>query len=89
MLFRSDDTDSARAQVRLHSVPLPAGARAVGHLLGDLGLDLIGVEVTSVRRRDAANVVPGADFVLDVGDIVVLRGVPEALSLAEERLLAQ
>ena len=84
-----DDTDSARAQVRLHSVPLPAGARAVGHLLGDLGLDLIGVEVTSVRRRDAANVVPGADFVLDVGDIVVLRGVPEALSLAEERLLAQ
>ncbi|HEU4622967.1 MAG TPA: NAD-binding protein, partial [Burkholderiaceae bacterium] len=87
-----DDTLSARAQVRLHSIVLPPGARAIGQKLGDLGLPLIGVEVTALRRHheahDRGRREPDADAVLDAGDIVVVRGVPEAIALAEQRLLS-
>lgn len=75
-------------QIRLHSVPIPATAPAVGQSIGHLGLELMGVEVTAIRRRDIRGVDPGPETVLASGDIVVLRGAPEALSLAEERLLA-
>lgn len=75
-------------QVRLHSVPIPPTAPVVGQSLGRLGLELMGVEVTAIRRRDIRGLDPGPETVLASGDIVVLRGAPEALSLAEERLLA-
>ncbi|CAN5278128.1 monovalent cation:proton antiporter family protein [soil metagenome] len=86
-----DDDDHSRHQVRLHAVPLQPGTAVIGRQLGDLGLEMIGVEVASVRRRgDRESHVgnrPADSLVLDAGDIVVLRGVPEALALAEERLL--
>lgn len=72
---------------RLRSVSIEAGATAVGNALGTLGLPLIGVEVTAVRRRGIRGADPSDDLVLQAGDVVVLRGVPEALELAEERLL--
>lgn len=72
---------------RLHSVPIEPGAAAVGRRIGDLGLELIGTAVTAVRRRGIRGADPGEDMVLQPGDVVVLRGVPEALELAEQRLL--
>jgi len=45
------------------------------------------VEVTGVRRRGARSRHPGADWVFEAGDVVVLLGRPESLALAEERLL--
>ena len=72
---------------RLHSVPIDAGAAAVGEALRDLDLGAIGAEVTSVRRRGIRGADPSPDMRLQAGDIVVLRGVPEALELAEQRLL--
>ena len=72
---------------RLHSVPIESGASAAGKALGTLGLRSIGVEVTAVRRRGIRGADPSDDLVLQAGDVVVLRGVPEALELAEERLL--
>ena len=72
---------------RLHSVPIDAGAAAVGEALRDLDLATIGAEVTSVRRRGIRGADPSPDMRLQAGDIVVLRGVPEALELAEQRLL--
>jgi CPA2 family monovalent cation:H+ antiporter-2 len=75
------------AHVRLHSVPIEAGAVAVGKSLGALELKSIGVDVTAVRRRGIRGADPSDDMVLQAGDVVVLRGVPEALELAEERLL--
>jgi CPA2 family monovalent cation:H+ antiporter-2 len=74
---------------RLHSVPIESGAAAVGKALGVLALKTIGVEVTAVRRRGIRGADPSDDLVLLAGDVVVLRGVPEALELAEERLLQQ
>jgi CPA2 family monovalent cation:H+ antiporter-2 len=52
-----------------------------------LGLERIGVEVTAVRRRGIRAFDPEPDTVLEPGDIVVLRGTPEALESAEERLI--
>lgn len=72
---------------RLHSVPIEVGAAAVGEALQDLNLAAIGAEVTSVRRRGIRGADPSPDMRLQAGDIVVLRGVPDALELAEQRLL--
>ncbi len=87
-----DDDDSSRHQVRLHAVPLPPGSSVIGRPLGELGLEMIGVEIAALRRHGEADSRVGGHrppdtLVLEGGDIVVLRGVPEALALAEERLL--
>ena len=67
--------------------PIDAGARAIGRRLVDLGLQKMGAEVTAVRRRGIRGADPSPEMKLQVGDVIVLRGVPESLELAEERLL--
>jgi len=74
---------------RLHSVLIESGAAAVGRRIDELGLREIGADVTAVRRRGIRGADPSGDMVLAAGDVVVVRGVPEALELAEERLLEQ
>jgi len=85
----ADDPDEFEdeSHERLHSVPIESGAVAVGKALGSLGLKMIGADVTAVRRRGIRGADPSDELVLRAGDVVVLRGVPEALELAEERLL--
>ena len=86
-----DDEDAIddSGHERLHSVPIEEGAAAVGETLRDLDLAAIGAEVTSVRRRGIRGADPSPDMRLQAGDIVVLRGVPEAVQLAERRLLQE
>jgi len=72
---------------RLHSVPIEDDAWAVGRTIADLQLKTLGAEVTAVRRRGIRGSDPSADLVLASGDVVVLRGTPDALELAEARLL--
>jgi CPA2 family monovalent cation:H+ antiporter-2 len=74
------------AHARLHSVAVEQGAAAVGRSLGELELNELGAEVTAVRRRGIRGADPAADFVLQAGDVLVLRGPQEALELAEMRL---
>jgi CPA2 family monovalent cation:H+ antiporter-2 len=75
------------AHERLHSVPIEDDAAAVGRTIADLQLTSLGAEVTAVRRRGIRGADPSADLVLQSGDVVVLRGRPDALELAEARLL--
>jgi monovalent cation:H+ antiporter-2, CPA2 family len=78
--------DAEHLHVRLHSVTLHEGAKAIGKPLSALRLGEVGAEVTIVRRgKSRIDVAP--DTVLQVGDIVVLRGATEAVARAEERLL--
>jgi CPA2 family monovalent cation:H+ antiporter-2 len=78
--------DAEHLNVRLHSVSLSDGARAVGKSLAMLNLAALGAEVTAIRRsKTRIDVTP--DTVLHEGDIVVLRGATEGIALAEERLL--
>jgi monovalent cation:H+ antiporter-2, CPA2 family len=72
---------------RLHSVPVDPGSAAIGQSLGAIDLRAIGAEVTAIRRRGIRGADPSDDTVLQEGDVVVLRGLPEALELAEGRLL--
>jgi CPA2 family monovalent cation:H+ antiporter-2 len=72
---------------RLHSISLGKGAYAIGRTLGELAIDGRGVEVTAVRRRNIRALEPTAETRFEVGDVVVLLGVPGALARAESRLL--
>ncbi|KAG0094219.1 hypothetical protein BGZ92_000015 [Podila epicladia] len=81
------DDDLEHEQIRLQSVSVGAQAKALDRQLGDLNLAELGVEVTAIRRRGIRGIEPSKDTILIAGDIVVLRGLPEALSAAEEILV--
>ena len=76
-----------RQHVRLHSVVLEAAAAAIGCRLGNLDLAGSGVEVLLVRRPGQANPVNHPDLALAAGDVVVLKGTPQQIALAETTLL--
>jgi K+:H+ antiporter len=79
--------EEAERLPRLHSVLIVEGAAAAGRTLGALGLDTFLVDVTAVRRRNVRELSPGAETVLQAGDVVVLRGTPDGLAAAEMRLM--
>ncbi|RCS56829.1 monovalent cation:proton antiporter-2 (CPA2) family protein [Parvibium lacunae] len=83
----ADDITSDSESVRLHSIPITAGAACIGQTLAQLGLAAIGVEVMAIRRRDVRANNPDQQTVIQIHDVVVARGKPEALTLAEARLL--
>ncbi|MCE1163664.1 MAG: cation:proton antiporter, partial [Thiomonas sp.] len=82
----SDDASLEEAeQPRLQSVTLTAEAAAVGQMLRAVSRD--GARVTQVRRSNGQVLKPAPTLLLQEGDTVVLSGLPDALSLAEEALL--
>jgi CPA2 family monovalent cation:H+ antiporter-2 len=81
-----EEDDYDHEGVRLQSVSLPGNADAVGRTLGDLALDTLGVNVTAIRRHGIRGVEPDPSTRLRADDILVLRGLPDALSKAEQRL---
>ncbi len=82
----SDSQDSSTGQERLASYRLDAGLPILGKRLGELGLESTGVFVAAVRRRGIKGSDPSPETCLDEGDILILRGTPEALSVAELKL---
>ncbi len=84
-----DDTVHELEQERLATVTLPEAIKAVGQPLGALALHAVGVKVASLRRLSGNSLQPDNDTVLQAGDTLVLSGKPEALALAEEKLLRE
>jgi len=82
-----DDTVEELAQARLQSVTLPQAARCLGQALAHQALEAVGVSVVSIRQAQAGVIPPTPHHVLAAGDTLVLSGLPEALALAEEKLL--
>jgi CPA2 family monovalent cation:H+ antiporter-2 len=74
-------------QPRLHTLVIGADAASVGHSIGSLNLESIGVQVTAVRRMNAREVNPAPETVLHAGDVLVLLGTQGHLARAEIRLL--
>jgi CPA2 family monovalent cation:H+ antiporter-2 len=87
--FRGADDDTADEQdeERLSTVTLPLGIKSAGIPLESLLLHHTGVRVVSLRRSDGKTLEPADDTLLEGGDTLVLSGKPEALAMAEERLL--
>ncbi len=88
--FRGADDDTADEQdeERLSTVTLPLGSKSTGIALASLVLQGSGVRVVSLRRSDGKTMEPDGNTVLEGGDTLVLSGKPEALAVAEERLLS-
>jgi CPA2 family monovalent cation:H+ antiporter-2 len=82
-----DDTVEELHQARLLTVGLPPASAVIGQRLGDLALHALGVEVVSVRHGGGSVQRPEDDLVLQADDTLVISGVPEALALAEAKLL--
>jgi CPA2 family monovalent cation:H+ antiporter-2 len=82
-----DDTPDEREQARLLSVTLPLASPHLGEKLSGLALETLGVAVVSVRRANGAVLHTTDELTLGGGDTLVLSGQPEALALAEQRLL--
>jgi CPA2 family monovalent cation:H+ antiporter-2 len=82
-----DDTVEELEQARLQSVTLPDATRWAGQTLEALALHAVGVSVVSVRRSGGGVVSPRPEHPLAGGDTLVLSGLPEALALAEAKLL--
>jgi CPA2 family monovalent cation:H+ antiporter-2 len=67
-------------------VLLPDRAHSIAKPLSALRFERL-VEVTGVRRKGARSQRPGPEWVFEEGDVVVLLGRPEYLSIAEQKLL--
>lgn len=74
-------------QPRLTSVLLNDGAAAIGKSLADLNFEALGVEINTIYRQKTRMITPRPECVLEIGDVVVLLGRPDALGLAEDRLI--
>ena len=88
--FHGADDDGIDDQhtARLLSVTLPAAGACVGKTLAALALHAIGVAAVSMRRAAGQVLPPDDQTVIAPGDTLVLSGLPEALALAEEKLLS-
>jgi CPA2 family monovalent cation:H+ antiporter-2 len=84
---QDDDTAEELQQARLASVTLPMAAACLGRPLADQALQAIGVTVASLRLASGRVVAADEALVLAGGDTLVLSGLPEALALAEAKLL--
>ena len=82
-----DDTVEELQQARLLSVTLPMAAPCVGRPLASQALAAVGVQVVSVRRAAGQVLTAHDEMALAGGDTLVLSGVPEALALAEAKLM--
>ncbi|WP_309678248.1 monovalent cation:proton antiporter-2 (CPA2) family protein [Polaromonas sp.] len=83
-----DDTAGELEQERLSTVTLPLGIKAVGQALGVLVPHMTGVRVVSLRRGNGKTLQAHDALLLEGGDTLVLSGKPEALAMAEEKLLS-
>ncbi|WP_394777755.1 monovalent cation:proton antiporter-2 (CPA2) family protein [Undibacterium sp.] len=83
----SDAADSPESmQVRLHTIVLSDRAKSIGKTLLGLNLAELDVDVTAVRRGKL-RLELAQEIVLQEGDVVVVRGIAEAVVRAEHRLL--
>ncbi|MEN9772015.1 MAG: hypothetical protein RJA58_658 [Pseudomonadota bacterium] len=81
----NEDVSERSSEILLKSFALPANSPWFDRPIDEIGLDLLGVEVNSVRRGQMR--VPLDDQLrLSPGDVLVIRGTSEAIALAEERL---
>ncbi|MDP3310682.1 MAG: NAD-binding protein, partial [Polaromonas sp.] len=83
-----DNTINEVDQERLATLTLPLGTRVAGQTLGAMALHVLGVRVVSLRRSNGKAMSHDDETELEGGDALVLSGKPEALAVAEGKLLS-
>jgi CPA2 family monovalent cation:H+ antiporter-2 len=83
-----DSTADEQQQERLVTVTLPTAGKTLGRTLSEMLLPLLEVRVVSMRRASGKSVPVQDDLLLQGGDTLVLSGKPEALALAESKLVS-
>jgi CPA2 family monovalent cation:H+ antiporter-2 len=82
----TEEEGAETVQPRLYTVTVAEGSPAVGRTLGQLELADLNVRVTAIRRHNIRGIDPGPETRLEVGDSLILLGLPEDLALAELKL---
>jgi len=81
----TDEDDEAGGE-RLASIMLRDRCWALGRSVAQLELDALGATLVNLRRYGEPALIMDGDTPLQAGDVLVLRGEPEALAAAEIRL---
>ncbi len=79
----TDEIEDEAGGERLTSVMLQARNAGCGKTLADLDLDALGAAVVGIRRPGSPRAEYSPENRLEAGDIVLLRGEPDALAAAE------
>jgi CPA2 family monovalent cation:H+ antiporter-2 len=83
------DAEETAERNFIKAVMLSEGSFGVGKRLGAMKLEEEGVAVDAIQRSATQEeLAPGADLILEAGDVVVLKGKQQALEHCESRLLA-
>ena len=82
-----DDLSDEVHHERLGSFSLPPGAKMLGSVLGQCGLDALDVRVVALKHSNGHNEPIALSGILAAGDTLVLSGTAEQLALAEKKLL--
>ena len=86
-----DDTTNEQDEERWSTLTLPIAhdfsSKFEGQTLASLSLRQLGVRLVSLRRSDGKTLQPSDDIRLTGGDTLVLSGKPEALAMAEDKIL--
>ncbi len=82
-----DDTVEELEQARLYTINLASGAACIGQTLSQQRLVELEVQVVSVRKVSGVVMQANTEIDLQTGDTLVLSGRPDALALAEQKLL--
>ena len=79
----TDETEDESSGERLTSVLLQSRHAGCGKILCDLNLEALGAVVVGIRRPGSPRAEYSPESQLEAGDIVLLRGEPDALAAAE------
>lgn len=82
----TDELDDDAGGERLSSILIDPHLGGKNVSLGELDLEGLGASVVNLRRHGAHGLEPGGDTRLEAGDILILRGEPDALEAARMRL---
>jgi len=63
----------------IREMTVPGGSGLIGGTVGALSLPEFGVSMLALVRQGRTEMAPATDFVLEVGDVLVVVGVPEEL----------
>lgn len=83
----NNENDESLLYERLMPIPIPDGARAVGHKLREFDFKTMGIEVIALRRGKTKPLKPHAQLKLLAGDIMIVYGPLASIEEAERMLL--